>query len=705
MALLDASGTMFGGTGYGLSGYAGFESFEPRRLMAVTPLGAPAQLAGTGVVDVQSMAANTDTFNNFRYALYTTSNSAASVSPVTGNIGSFPQTAVDLTIPANSTISNLDVAANTNNDRFAVAYQVTTTTTLPAGPNGPGGTVVDSDIYVALYVNGTIVGTPTRVNTTTGGNQTDSRIAMDGTGNFVVVWQSTQGSAVVGRQFNANGTANGGEFTISSTGVEPDVAANASGVFVTVYNIGSGTDAGTYAQIYNANGTATGTPIQINTDTFSEPAVGVANNGRFVVAWATGSGAARRVVAQRYSNVGTTLGAQFSATVDQTHAQTAPQVAVDTGGGYVVGFAQASSGTVYDSAGFRLFRSNGIAADDETVVTGVKLTSDNRFGLGYRVPGLIHLAWATSAGEAIIQAYQDDSGGGTGDEVAVPTDALLIDGTGSTALIIEVGRDAVNYNVYVNGVLTTYDIDDYTSLYIRGSTENDFIRISNAITIPAIVYARAGANTVFGGSGDDSIDGGSGGTITITDEDGNETTAYVGNAIQARAGDDYVYGGADADTIFGGGGDDRLLGGPGRNLVYGENGNDTLIAGNRGDGLIGGSGNDSLRGGDGGDYLEGNNGDDTLDGGDGNDRINGGNGNDEMYGGLGADVMNGGRGSDSLYGNDGRDTLYGGQGADLLRGGGNSRSGGILVGTRLYDIVYYDLLDVVEGESTRVLTA
>jgi Ca2+-binding RTX toxin-like protein len=87
------------------------------------------------------------------------------------------------------------------------------------------------------------------------------------------------------------------------------------------------------------------------------------------------------------------------------------------------------------------------------------------------------------------------------------------------------------------------------------------------------------------------------------------------------AGDDTV-GNPDAhspQTIYGGAGNDTLLGGTGGDAIYGGSGNDTITGDNGGDALYGGSGNDTLVGGTGTDLIIGGYGIDLLTGGLGND--------------------------------------------------------------------------------------
>ena len=77
-------------------------------------------------------------------------------------------------------------------------------------------------------------------------------------------------------------------------------------------------------------------------------------------------------------------------------------------------------------------------------------------------------------------------------------------------------------------------------------------------------------------------------------------------------GNDTLYGGAGNDTINGGGGNDTIYGGSGVDNVDGNGDNDTLYGGSGNDTLQGSNANDVLIGGFGADTLTGGNGDDIF---------------------------------------------------------------------------------------------
>ncbi|HEY3149500.1 MAG TPA: calcium-binding protein, partial [Dongiaceae bacterium] len=222
------------------------------------------------------------------------------------------------------------------------------------------------------------------------------------------------------------------------------------------------------------------------------------------------------------------------------------------------------------------------------------------------------------------------------------------------------------------------------------------------------------AAQLFGGTGNDTITGGSG-----------------ADRLFGQSGNDVLLGRGGTDLLFGGSGNDTLTGGDGDDQVFGEAGNDRMIwnPGDDSDLFEGGADIDAaeVNGGNGAEVfaitangtrvrvdridpapfsldigtteelvINANGGDDVisasgnlaalihlaLDGGAGNDRILGGNGNDLLLGGDGDDFIDGNQGSDVARlgaGNDvfqwdpgdGSDVVEGQAGTDTLLFNGN----------------------------------
>ena len=245
-----------------------------------------------------------------------------------------------------------------------------------------------------------------------------------------------------------------------------------------------------------------------------------------------------------------------------------------------------------------------------------------------------------------------------------------------------------------------------------------FLAASGTLT----VFGDALANTVTlsrNAAGKLLVNGGAvsilGGWPTIAN------TALI--QVFGQAGDDIITlneatGALPAANLFGGNGNDTLTGGSGGDLLFGQAHNDTLLGKGGADILFGGSGHDTLTGGDADDQVFGEGGNDRFiwNPGDDTDLYEGGDGLDttQVNGGGGAEIftltangtrvrfdrldpapfsldmgtmeqivvnMNGGNDSFSATGNlaaligvtvdggAGNDTILGGNGTDLLLGG------------------------------------
>ena len=198
-----------------------------------------------------------------------------------------------------------------------------------------------------------------QVNTYTTGYQFDPDVAVDGAGNFVVVWFSVAsdgpdyGSSIQARRYDAAGAALGPEFQVNSytTGSQsrPSVAADGAGKFVVVWESdgSSGLDDNAVnirAQRYDAAGALSGTEFQVNAYTTSRqerPTVAFDGAGNFIVLW-DGQGSAGSdtsffsVHAQRYDGSGVPQGGEFQVNTYTTDRQSFADVAFDGAGNFVV---------------------------------------------------------------------------------------------------------------------------------------------------------------------------------------------------------------------------------------------------------------------------------------------------------------------------------------------------------------------------------
>ena len=135
------------------------------------------------------------------------------------------------------------------------------------------------------------------------------------------------------------------------------------------------------------------------------------------------------------------------------------------------------------------------------------------------------------------------------------------------------------------------------------------------------------------------LEGGAGDGSNLLEFEGVTTSgagnigASIDNVVLVASGDVTDTSG---DFIFGGTGDDLVDGQGGDDVLFGDEGDDTVIGGDGDDQVFGDEGDDTVSGGDGADLIVGGAGNDVLDGGDGDDDI--------FVGGM--DVASGGDGDD-----------------------------------------------------------
>jgi hypothetical protein len=193
-----------------------------------------------------------------------------------------------------------DVGANPGGD-FVVVWQ-------SSGQDGDGYGIFGQRFDSA----GSVLGSEFQVNTYTTGGQggnTFVDIGVDGAGSFVVVWhshvQDGGGPGIFGQRYDSAGTPQGSEFQVntSTTGqqLDPAVAMDGDGNFFVVWEdlLAPSSIRG---QGFDSGGAVLGTEFQVNAPASNphSPSVGSDGAGNFVVVWQSyGSGYA--VFGQRFT--------------------------------------------------------------------------------------------------------------------------------------------------------------------------------------------------------------------------------------------------------------------------------------------------------------------------------------------------------------------------------------------------------------------
>ncbi len=209
------------------------------------------------------------------------------------------------------------------------------------------------------------------VNSYTTGQQLAPAVAADGSGNFVVVWQSSlqdgSGFGVFGQRFNSAGFPAGSEFRVNSYTTNSQrgaaVAADGSGNFVVVWQsyLQDGSDYGVFGQRYSSAGSPVGSEFQVNSYTTGRllfPAVAADDSGSFVVVWQSDGqdGSSWGLFGQRFNSAGLPVGSEFQVNSYTTLEQQNPALALNGSGKFVVAWES----NLQDGSGYGVFGKQSI---------------------------------------------------------------------------------------------------------------------------------------------------------------------------------------------------------------------------------------------------------------------------------------------------------------------------------------------------------
>ena len=492
------------------------------------------------------------------------------------------------------------------------------------------------------------------INTSTGSDQYLAGVIGLANGRFVVDWTDTGLtldhviSGVTAQTFNADGTRFGGEVLVNTITTGPQNAMGMTtltdGRYVITYYDGSTSPddpsiSSIRAQIFNANGTPSGSEFLVNTSTLNGQTDSVATalaNGHFVVVWTDASGlggdTSTSVKAQLFNADGTKDGTEFLVNTTTDSFQGTPTVTTLTNGGFVVSWVDASrlGADTSNSAIFaQVFDANGTKSGAEFLVNTATNDAQVEAKITALANGRFVITWSDYSASVIFDTQSEikaqiytAAGLRVGGEFQVNTEATSLQFAPAITALHD-GKFVVAWQ-------------DFSGLGGDASSSGIKAQVFNADG--SKFEAEFLVNTTTAG-------GQSSPQIT-TLADGRFMVAWIDQG--QNPGD--LSGTAVRGQIF-----------------------DARTAGVN---LTGTLGVDSYVGTGFGDTLAGSGGNDRLTGAAGNDNLTGGNGNDLLFGGANADTLFGGTGNDTLYGGAGTDRLTSGAGADVFvfgAGGGADR--------------------------------
>lgn len=495
-------------------------------------------------------------------------------------------------------------------------------------------------------------GSELRVNTFVAGDQENPAIAVSPLGTFVVAWESEEqdgeGEGIYARLYRSGGSASGPEFRVNTTTeddqINPDVAMDANGGFVVVWESETNEGQSIYAQRYNASGQQFNSEFRVNPTVDSEnsdPSIAQNRNGAFVVAWAA-SGVdddvalnadpnSTGVYVQRYDNQGAPLDSTIRVNTTTLNAQDNPDVAIQSNGSFIVVWE--SDGQDGGGSGIfaQRYNSIGTAIGIEFQINNVITSNQINPVIAVDTVGNFVVAWESNgqdgSGSGIYARLYDTDGNPRATQFRVNS---TTQGDQSEPTI---GMDAEG-NFTIAWTSQRNDNDERSGIYAQQYSLNGD-RIDSEFRVNSTTEDDQTAPSIATQSNGDFVVSWQSDTPSGNDNQGLGDGDELGVFGQRYRGDedlptDLIKGDSRANRLQGSDASDRILG-------YG---NDDI--------LFGGSSNDTLNGGSGDDDLRGQQGDDVL------------------KGEVGRDILKGGVGQDTLFGGAGRDTFIGGGGADIF---------------------------------------
>ncbi|MGD9647322.1 MAG: PKD domain-containing protein [Pirellulales bacterium] len=569
--------------------------------------------------------------------------------------------------------------------------------------------LIEGDVYIRRYNSAGVVQSingstnPFRVNNTTDDNQVGAQVAMDDTGNFVVVWGDDRELPdleagrhdVYMRRFSSTGAVLSSEAIVNQfTNFDQylsTVAMDGNGNFIVTWFSGDlnnannnqdGSSLGVYARRYTSAGTADGNEFRVNTFTTgsqSEPQLALNTAGQAVIVWTSvgQDGSLEGVYSQQYASPNlapiVNTGGPYSVTEGQSLVLDASGSSDPEGQALTFAWDLNNDNNFNDATGagpsltWAQLAAFGITDGPNSVANARVRVSDPFGGVTTTAFTINVINAAPTAGVAGPGSLARDA---SGNFTLTATDSATPDQAAGFTFTIDWNGDGSDIQI-VNGASGLVVAHTFTTVGARTvkvtATDKDggvSSQATLAVSVSAVQVDINGNLVWTGTAGADHVqfEQLDATTIQVTTTLDNglavnfvETISGVTGIVDAQglAGDDTLDASLLTTTAA------TLDGGIGNNTLYGGGANDILIGGGNygpvADGPEGQQGNNIVVGGAGDDTIYGN----SINGGEGkggNNILLGGTGNDTIYGnwtdggeGGGFNIIVGGADDDTLY--------------------------------------------------------
>jgi len=356
--------------------------------------------------------------------------------------------------------------------------------------------------------DGSFLGNEFEVNSYTTYRQGSSAVAVNSSGHFIVVWESEgqdgSGYGVYAQRYDNSGVTVGSEFLVNNVTANnqryPSVAMNGSGEFVIAWQSDGqdGEGSGVFAKRYMENGTGSA-EFQVNSYNSSDqvsPDISMSENGSFVITWSSyGQDSSEYgIYAQRYLSDGSKIGGEFQVNSYTSAAQRNSKIAVNESGEFVIVWE--SSGQDGDGFGIyaQKFYSNGSTMGGEFLVNSNTTSNQYYSGVAIAPTGHFAVTWASSGQDSNgygVYAREFNLSGTSYSEFQVNTytnnnqymPAIAMDPLGKYMIVwASENQDSSNYGIYGQR---------YDNIPIMIPEFNDVLIPIVGLMLIALVFGRA----------------------------------------------------------------------------------------------------------------------------------------------------------------------------------------------------------------------
>ncbi len=237
----------------------------------------------------------------------------------------------------------------------------------------------ETDIYAqVMQADGSKLGAPLLVNTTTANTQQLPRVGVAPSGSFVIAWEDRGGAdgsstGIMGQFYSKNGVAIGTEKIVNLERTGSQILPDATGL-TTGHLLVSwlGANNHVYARKFDTSGNAVDDVKEfVANTTFAKdqanPELVSHTDGSFVALWESTDqdGHLTGIVGQRFGTDGVKLGSEFVVNQTTGDAQTHPAASMDLNGNFVVAWDSFQDQNVAEEVYARLYNADGTAKGGE----------------------------------------------------------------------------------------------------------------------------------------------------------------------------------------------------------------------------------------------------------------------------------------------------------------------------------------------------